>query len=196
MMKITKASWIWLIIPVINIPLGIGVYMVVKSQMQSIQESAAAKQAELIARAEQAERERAEAEARSNQDNPPDNQSPNSPPPRPPSIPSQPDTPPPTDSDSDAPGDFVLTVSCNAQSCDGLAQLTEDVWVSVAANTELEVPNGWTREDARTIRRRFRYVADIEYAPVEVEIKSQDGRAQKLLLPIDIWFNIAYDNDN
>jgi hypothetical protein len=195
-----------LVIPVINIPLGIGIYMVVKSQIASINAAAASKQAELTARAEQLEREKAEAEARAKvaEEEARAEEESEAPVIRPPANPggSNNKTEEPKETPATPGGELVLTATCNGGGCDNLAPLTKStdrVTVVVTADAELEVPNYWERLDENTIRRRFSPPAQADAGtvkPLEVEIKSLDGRAKKLTFSIDLWFDIAYDNNN
>jgi hypothetical protein len=205
MVRVSKAAWVWLIILVVNIPLGIGVFFFVKSQMASMSAAAERKQAELVARAEQAERERAEAEARAGEQTEPeeDEETPEKPVVRPPADTGddnknneeEPEEPtPPAD-------ELALTITCNNAGCEELASQTSAVIVRISSDVELHVPVGWTNDGDNTIRRRFsaptKTDADAQpLAPVEVEIKSQDGRAKKVVFPIDSWFNNAYTNNN
>ncbi|MDR0979716.1 MAG: hypothetical protein LBM12_00985 [Candidatus Nomurabacteria bacterium] len=59
----SKAAWVWLIIPAINIPLGIGIFAFAKSQMAAMAAASERRQGEILARAEQLAREEAEAES-------------------------------------------------------------------------------------------------------------------------------------
>jgi hypothetical protein len=192
--KAAKVAWIWLIIPAINIPLGIGIFMIVRAQIHSIREAAAVRQDELIARAEQLERERAEAEARANAErdsSQPDE--PNTPTTwRPPSGNSNtpnsqnPDEEPPSDTEPD---ELILTATCNGISCDGLSVPVESVTVRVSSDTELVAPVGWTLLDENTIRRRFSPPDDeSEIKPLEVIIRSSDGRSKQVVFRLDLWF--------
>jgi len=193
--KAVKAAWIWLIIPAINIPLGIGIFVVVRAQIHSIREAAATRQEELIARAEQLERERAEAEARANAN---DDQPDASPPDRPntwrppsqnpgnPNDPNSDDDPPPPD---DEPDELVLTATCNGISCDSLSAPLEYVIVRVSSDTELLTPVGWTLLDEHTVR--YQFLPPEPYAelkPLAVTIESRDGRHQKVVFRLDLWF--------
>ena len=197
MVRVSKAAWIWLIIPVINIPLGIGIFIFAKSQMASMSAAAERKQAELVARTEQLEREKAEAEARANEQDEPEEheETPKPRPPRPPASPGK------EDEESEAPtlSALNLTITCNNVSCEGLEKQTGAVTVHISSDAELSVPVDWTNAGSNTIRRRFSPPVRSDNQPIlplEVEIKSVDGRSKKVTFPIDLWFNIAYDNSN
>ncbi|MCL2371289.1 hypothetical protein FWC63_00905 [Candidatus Saccharibacteria bacterium] len=206
--KTGKAAWIWLIIPAINIPLGIGIVMVVRGQVHSIREAATARQEELIARNEQLERERAEAEARAEREYEADREANEQPPVRPPSQPGN-NTPPgsqsPGSDDEEDPsdevgqGDFVLLATCNQdQNCSILTGLesSDTVHVSLSSDDiQLDVPPGWTRRDRYTIEHVFRHPREGDPAPLTIEISSIDGRyTTTVTFPVDQWFDKSVDS--
>lgn len=199
MVRVSKAAWIWLIIPVINIPLGVGVFFFVKSQMASMSAAAERKQAEIVALTEQLEREKAEAEARADEqenDEEDEDETPKTPVKRP--VATQNEREEDEEVKPPALPELTLTISCNNTSCDDLENQTV-VIVQISSDVELIAPVYWTNIGENTIRSSFRPPTKTDSSvvtPLEVEIKSVDGRSKKVEFSIDKWFNIAYDNNN